>query len=659
MRTFAFVVVVLFLLASKGYTQNHPPIAVNDTITGIIGFPAYVNLLKNDYDPDGDSIYVSSGLSNYQLNDSTWVVHLDLFTPFGYNPYDTITTVRYFIKDEHGSAATALVVVRLRAVAKYEFLDVNNLSALISPFGNHFWDADSSRFEAPKGSGKHAMLNHTVWVAGLDDSSRLHVAAEKYRQGGTDFYTGPISTLYDTSYMLKWNRLWKLDKEQIRHHINNWSSPGYVPIDAIASWPAHGKVALGQPTDIAPYYDSDLDGLYNPMAGDFPLIRGDQAIFFILNDLRGIHTESKGEALGIEIYGMAYAYDHPNDSTLNNTLFMHYDIINRSAGNYHDTYLGLFSDFELGSSTDDYLGSDITNGMVYAYNGDSIDGSGQAEAYGEHPPAIGLKVIGGPLLQPDGIDNPAGNCDIGINGLNFGDGIADNERLGMSNLTLGYTETGPDFYRLMNGSINYGSRLVNGSILDDGEGPLSRYLFPGNSDTTCNWGTGGIAPNGGYNQNGNYWTEKTVNDQPGWRNGVGSVGPFTFNAGQSVPLDYCFTWARDYHGDNNSSVELLRQRISDLKPFLNNLISLPVTYYGIGENKAENLLKVYPNPVHEKANITIAGNEALPYYLYSVNGKLVSTGKLQPGTTMLNFSFLNPGIYLFNCGNRHVKLVKL
>jgi len=669
MKTLSLIALLFFGLTFLTKGQNNPPVAVNDTITGIVGYPAYVNLFKNDYDLDGDSIYCKYSYGLRRLNDSTWKVLLDSISPS--NEYDTITSFRYVISDGHGSAALASVVIKLKAVAKYEFLDVNNVNALISPFGNHFWDLDSSRFEVPKGSGKQALTNHTVWVAGLDSTSTLHVAAEKHRQSLTDFYTGPVSAVYDTSYMLKWTRLWKLDKVQIRHHIKNWSSPGYVPVDAIVNWPAHGNPDLGQSADIAPYYDANLDGQYTPMAGDYPLIRGDQAVFFILNDERYPHTQSNGLPLGIEIRGMAYAFDLPNDSVLNNTLFFHYDIINLSANNYHDTFIGLFADFELGYPSDDYLGSDITNGIVYAYNGDSIDGDGLSGTYGEHPPAIGMKLIGGPLLQPDGIDNPANNCDEGLNGLNFGDGIPDNERMGLTRSSSrrvvyigGCSSYGDDYflpYDEMRNSVFYGSN-GNFNLCDTTptcEGPYCNFIFPGNSDTICNWGTLGIPPNAGYNRNGYYWTEKSAGNVPLDPRGVGSTGPFNFNAGQSVPLDYCFTWARDYAGDNNSSVELLRQRVSELKPFLRDLITMPVTYYGTSEYPAEKSLKIYPNPVHDKASVTLDGNESLLYRLYTMNGKLVSTGKLQPGTTIIELSFLTPGIYLFNCGNRHVKVVKL
>lgn len=87
----------------------------------------------------------------------------------------------------------------------------------------------------------------------------------------------------------------------------------------------------------------------------------------------------------------------------------------------------------------------MQRGLGYCYNGKAVDGTGQIEAYGDQPPAIGIDFFQGPYMDPDGIDNPKYNiytdadgntiyeqiCDESINGVNFGDGIVDNERFGM------------------------------------------------------------------------------------------------------------------------------------------------------------------------------------------------------------------------------------
>jgi hypothetical protein len=662
-------ILIFALLISAIFTigQNQAPIAVNDTIYGMVGDTVYVTksfLLKNDYDPDGDSIFIKYVFGFQKVNDTTWKRNTD------FNSSDSIYTGRYIIRDEHNtnSILSDNIFTIVKGYLRYDSLNINNINALISPVGGHFWDFETAHFEVPKGSGKHSVFAHGMWIGGMRDDTQLCIAAERYRQIGADFYVGPITTGFDSNYYIKWNRVWKLDKTQIRNHINNWNQPGYEPIETIINWPAHGDPLLGQSENIAPYYDKNSNGIYEPMLGDYPLIRGDEAVFFVFNDAK-MHMETYSEKLGIEIHGMAYGYDRPDDSTLNNTLFMHYDIINLSTYNYQDTYLGLFADFELGFAGDDYIASDVTNGMMYGYNGTPVDGSGQSYAYGEHPPAIGMKIIGGPYLVPDGIDNPAGECNTGINGLNFGDNIADNERMGMTNFTnlnspdfFPYTFLGPEIYKSMQSVWPDGTHMIyggNGHPISGGLGPDCNFMFPGNSDTVCNYGTNGILPNGGLNQNGNYWTEATVGNVPDDRRGVASIGPFNFNAGQTIPLDYCFTWARDYNGDNISSAELLRTRIAALAPSWNTLINAPETYFGVTETEQGNSILVYPNPVKNKATVTNESSSQREYLLYSINGLFIKQGILKPGNNLLDISDLKPGVYILKSGSSNLRIVKL
>jgi hypothetical protein len=192
-----------------------------------------------------------------------------------------------------------------------------------------------------------------------------------------------------------------------------------------------------------------------------------------------------------------------------------------------------------------------------------------------------------------------------------------------------------------------------------GVGPDCNYVYPGNSDTICNYGTNGIIPNGGFNQNGYYWTEATIGNAPGDRRGLASVGPFNLNAGQSVPLDYCFTWARDYNGDNNASAEMLRERIAALSPSWNNLIKAPITYFGVPDNMKSASILVYPNPVNDRATVVFEGASPQPYQLFSVSRELLSQGTLKTGSNLLDISALKPGIYILKSGSRNVRIVKM
>ncbi|MEI6750251.1 MAG: T9SS type A sorting domain-containing protein [Bacteroidales bacterium] len=676
MKTSIVVLALMLMTFTQVQSQNHPPVAVSDTVYGFIGYPVYVNLLKNDYDPDGDSIHVYASPYLTKINDSIWEYHV-LTSLYYY-----LQKTSYFIIDEHDSSAHANFTFIPKSPPRYDSLDINNINALVSPFGNHFWDdnpnpfLNSSRFEVPKSSGKTAVFNQTLWIGGLDNIDTLHFAGERYRQGlygsspgtGFDYSTGPISSVYDTSYQLKWNRVWKLKKSDILYHKNNWNTPGYIPIDAIANWPAHGNTTQGQMPDIAPFNDINADGIYNPESGEYPLIRGDEAVFFVFNDSAGLHTETRGLKLGIEIHGMAYAFDQPDDSVLNNTIFFHYDIINRSPKAYHDVYMGLFTDFDLGFADDDYIGCDVKNGSIYAYNGDSIDGNGQSWAYGEHPPVIAMKIIGGPFLDPDNLDNPLGGCDYGINGLNFENGIVDDERYGLQGFMYphfwgaSYDENlyAIDYYKEMQGIWNDGTRMVFGGLghVPPGDTGLScRYMYPGGSDTICNWGTSGVLPGGGWNQNGLYWTELAVGNPPEDRRGVASVGPFNMLAGQSVPLDYCFNYSRDYTGNQQSSLELMQNNLSALNPIYDSLIMLPETINGIKEYEHLKQLRIYPNPARVSLTVVSGENKSNSFQVFDLNGKLYFSGLLNPGKNVINISSLKPDVYLLKSNNRCARII--
>jgi hypothetical protein len=94
-------------------------------------------------------------------------------------------------------------------------LDINNISAIISPFGSHFWDYETGYFEVPKGSGKHSIFAHNMWIGGMRDDTFVQLPKD-IPTIGPDFIVGPITNRIDSNYYIKWNRVWKVDKTQIR-----------------------------------------------------------------------------------------------------------------------------------------------------------------------------------------------------------------------------------------------------------------------------------------------------------------------------------------------------------------------------------------------------------------------------------------------------------
>ncbi len=662
------------------------PVARNDTITTIPGFDVYINVLKNDYDPNGDSMYIPDFVYGI-VSDSVIKITFDVTgSTTNYSDYYRgYKVVHYTISDTtpwHSSFDVGLIYVKIDNVCFYDSLNINNVNARFNCFGNHFWDMPlgyaAAKYFVPNGSTKASIFSYSFWIGGLDENDDLHLAAERYRQIGEDYWHGPVSDVYDSIYDAKWFKIWKLTKQEIEYHKAHWWENGYEPINDILSWPGNGDESAGQLAQLAPYYDNNNDGIYESMDGDYPVIKGDQALFFIFNDARDFHSETCGVPLGIEIHAMAYAFDTPEDSALWSTTFLHYDIINRSDTAYHDTYIGFFTDTDLGYAWDDYIGCDVQRGFYYTYNGRPVDGGGEPEAYGEHPPAQSIMFLGGPFMNADGIDNPKydvnGNqiCDESINGLNFGDTIVDNERLGMTNFfyfnssggAQGDPQIAPQYYNFLRGywldntNCLYGG---HGHLNSGALGPECKFMFPGDSDT-CNWGTNGILPNGGFNQHGYYWTEETTGNNPFDRRGLGSSGPFTFNPGDVQQIDLAFVWARDYDGTPWSSVELLKEYCSYIKDKFENDYNF---FSGVNYSlKNENNIRLFPNPVYDKLTVKLSHKTTNgTFTIFNVRGENVISGKLSGENELrLNINTLQKGVYIikiFDGKNNYVaKFIK-
>lgn len=404
-------------------------------------------------------------------------------------------------------------------------------------------------WEVPQGSGKQTIFQHNLWIGGLDADEGLHLAAYRYLLFSQEYWQGPLRTddgSIDWMTSVKYHHIWNLTRTEIDQFIANHGSANYQIPEDILTWPAHGEDGYAQ--NLAPFVDVNGDGRYNPTDGDYPDILGDQCLFFIFNDNFGPHTESEGETLGLEVHAMVYAFDAPDDEALNNTVFMNYKFFNRSANDYHDTYLGLWTDWDLGYQWDDFVGCDVQRGSCFVYNGYAVDGEGLSSAYGDNPPVQVLTVLNG----PDG---------LGMTGFMYHDN---------SSAINGDPNTAQQYYNYMRGLWRDGSHMQYGGNAYSGDnvvGPDCNYMFPGDSDPD-NIGTGGVAPNGGYNADGRYWTEEECGNEPGDRRGLASVGPFSFPSGCVKELNYAMITV--WKDDSQSAFERKGEFIDHIRALFNN-----------------------------------------------------------------------------------------
>ena len=498
-------------------------------------------------------------------------------------------------------------------------LKINNVRARINSGGDMWWDlAGVAQYEIPYGSKMTSMFAGALWIGGTDINGQLKLAAHRYRQVGNDFYPGPL-TIDGTAAISaetcikydKMNVIYRKDVDEfLAWRANPSNYPDYTIPAYFFTYPAIGDWSKGQSRFLAPFYDADENLDYDPTQGDYPyydvenrlchktdptletmqgivtggimadqVLKGDQTIWWVFNDKGNVHTETQGASIGLEIRAQAFAFS-TNDE-INNMTFYSFEIINRSTYSLRETYMSLWTDPDLGFSHDDYVGCDVLRGLGYCYNGDQFDEDGNgAFGYGAQPPAIGIDFFQGPYMDPDGIDNGAFkqytdssgalvtvNCNEAINGVNFGNGIIDDERFGMrrfvyhnNNGTVPWYMTDPDYaieyYNFLRGYWKDNTRMLyggNAHTSSGAYGPECDFMFPDETDP-CDWGTGGIPPNGPRK-----WTEETAGNQPYDRRFMQSAGPFTLRPGALNYITVGMPWARATSGGPFASVTLLRK----------------------------------------------------------------------------------------------------
>ncbi|OFX39213.1 MAG: hypothetical protein A2W95_13850 [Bacteroidetes bacterium GWA2_40_14] len=493
-------------------------------------------------------------------------------------------------------------------------LDLNNVRALILAQGSLWEGEGKAEYEVPKGSGKTSLYAGGIWVGGVDINGQLRTCARSYRSEGNDYWPGPLISggegiaSVSPDVCISYDKHYKITRAEVEDFVAYYGADaetraelfdGYTVPTIITEWPARGPIEYGAyDYYLAPFQDVDGDGEYNPTNGDYPYyilekntkcnyqperraenlgntsqkLFGDETIWWVYNDKGNVHTTTIGAAaIGMEFRAQGFAFS-TNDE-LNNMTFYNYQIINRSTYSLTEAYFGVWNDPDLGAADDDKAGCDVVRGLGYVYNGDDLDGSGEAWAYGANPPAIGVDFFEGPYQDPDNTDNNSSwkdyerteldcekgyklnpertgmNIDAGandinngnINGLNFGDSVIDNERWGMRRFiyyvigTAGFNgdpETGLQYYNYLKGYWKDGSRMTYG---DNGYGGSvhADFLYPDDTDI-CGWGTNGVPQAA--------WSAKDDKEYDDMRI-VQSAGPFTLEPGAVNDITVGVVWA--------------------------------------------------------------------------------------------------------------------
>jgi len=178
----------------------------------------------------------------------------------------------------------------------------------------------------------------------------------------------------------------------------------------------------------APYDDVNGDGSYTPATwneetkswvGDLPGIPGaDQTVWTVANDLPDEFTESGvpfsvseggwgSPPVGFEMQITLWGYDFPFSNPLSSMMFKRARMIyvglpgGPATATLDTVYFTQWSDPDLGTYTDDYVGCDTTLSLGYVYNGNTFDDQFMS-SYGSPVPAAGYDFLEGPKVDSDG-----------------------------------------------------------------------------------------------------------------------------------------------------------------------------------------------------------------------------------------------------------------
>lgn len=569
---------------------------------------------------------------------------------FGWNPPATNGGI------SGGSGNSDQQIMSTRAASctpttERKFMDFNDLRVLIETGGIMWQDRLLNRgsYFAPKpaataSNGPSVLYAGALWMGGTDVNGQLKIAAMLFGTRGRDYWTGPLSVNLNTGNFdpiepilggsnvvrpygeatinpqtcIQYDKFFTVSKSMVREFIRWWecnddptisgcdNSVSVSPeaLNVILNWPAHGDESIGQDRYLAPFYDRNRNGVYDPIeGGDYPwydfedevdcrndrrvTLFGDETHWWIFNDKGNIHGESGGDPIGMEVRAQAFSF--ATNDEVNQMTFYNYEMINRGTQTLFNTYFAQYADADVGGSEDDFVGCDVSRGLGYAFNGDNDDQTnGGAIGYFTRPPAVGIDFFEGPYQDDDGKDNigpafdqtgllvtptvAAARADDGIVysglGIGYSDGVVDNERYGMKRFVyfnragtgggVPGVNTDPvnavDFYRYMRGVWLNNERMGYGGFghsLAPGvvPGVESDYMFPSASDP-LGWGTPGSSPQAP-------WDESSIGNPPGDRRFVQAAGPFTLRPGSINNITVGVVYARG-RDRLNSREEMLR-----------------------------------------------------------------------------------------------------
>jgi hypothetical protein len=468
-----------------------------------------------------------------------------------------------------------------------------------------------------------------LWIAGKDPEGNIKLASSKYGSFSvnSDYYPGPVVTGAQNYYCEKMEHFWPITQADIDAFLEDFQDGVLNEFHTnVMRWPAKGNPEFANIfgynlpiQDLAPFVDQNGDGLYDPKQGDYPAMKGDQAVWWVFNDVGNIHAETGADPLGAEIQVMAYTFSGQSEA-IDYSTFYDFKIINRSQTALDSFYTAIFFDNDLGCYTDDYIGCYPEEDLSFVYNEDAVDGTTGCfcdqgvNTYCEAIPLFGVKVLNSPA---DENGEP-----LGMSSFMY---YNNQPPFPLPPSPVYDPDTPEQFYNLMQGQWTDGSPLID---MDDGYadvGDTTAYAFHDNP----------ADPNG--------WSMCTVNLPPGDRRTVMGTGPAYLAPGEALEYSYVLLFVKDVPHPCPDITPLIEagqeaQQIFDLNTSTEEI------------NASQNQVVFSPNPMSKQARLALSEDSDLieQVSLFNASGlKLRQYNSVFSSNLNIDRNNLPAGIYFY------------
>lgn len=521
-----------------------------------------------------------------------------------------------------------------------DFLHANSIYARVNSGGALFGQSQFIPNPQPDDTGPSTFYGAALWIGTKTPDGQLKLNASTYSGYGS--YPGPLndSGFTDSLNCLNWERVFKITGADIPVFLKNLQEFNTNPdlaiqlFPQIMGWPAQSNpffaavngfdLPIGRP--MAPFFDENGDGSYNPLQGDYPVVELENNVRFVpaqwtwsvYNGFGAPATSTETRYnIQAEIQMTAWAFHCTDQPELENTVFTAHRVIFRSQESLDSCFVGMWADFDIGCTSDDYVGCRPDMNTFFAYNMDAVDGSIGANCFdssmpfSQNPPAQSATFLNKSMDKfmyynhPGNSGAPAYSTD--------------------AHLPI-------EFYRYLSGFWKDGTPLIFGGNGYNPNGTIVDHAFSGDPGDAL------------------AWTMCNSLQSSGDRRALGSHYLGHVEPGRQE--EFVFAWT--YHPNINLPCNLgtTFDEIAVVRAIYDNDfggVCSPVSATP-EPNQDFDAVEMYPNPASRELTLFYGDRVLHEIRLLAPDGRLVRrVTSPQPQQTILQINDLVAGVYVVQC----------